>query len=133
MSCLFNSIGALLNVDPTSLRQDVCNYLASNPQCFDDQTRLNDILKWESNISPEDYVENMRSTSTWGGSNEIRAICDMIQVPVFVHNIRDRPPTVIQFYPLRRQPQRNGLHISWSGGHYEPIGKGSISKYYASG
>ena len=122
MSCLFNSIGYLLNTEPQLLRERVCDYLESNPKCFDDGTRVKDVLKWQSGHSPDTYIRNMRSIRTWGSSHEIRAICDMVGIPIVVHNIRDNPPTIIEFSPLTpKRRKQKALHITWSGGHYEPL------------
>ena len=123
MSCLFDSIGHLIQCDPLLLREKVCDYLASNPKWFDDGTHVEDVLKWQlGDHSPETYIRNMRNVSTWGSSNEIRAICDLVGAPIVVHNVRDDPPTEIEFLPLRpKYRKRKALHISWSGGHYTPF------------
>lgn len=121
MSCLFNSLGSLLNVDPAQLRQDVCDYFAKNPVVFDDGTRASDVLEWESDLPASVYVTRMRDARTWGGGPEIFAVCELTGTPVYVHDSRDLRK-VIEFVPQRCRSRR-GLHVEYNGFHYEPLGK----------
>lgn len=120
MSCLFNSIGSLLNLDPTRLRQSVCDYLSSNPAIFDDGTKAKDVVKWLTKQSLENYVNEMRSSQTWGGAYEIRVICDLHKCKINVYDTRSEPNKIISFTPQRLRANRE-LDIRWNGCHFSPV------------
>lgn len=120
MSCLFIAIGSLLQIDPTELRQNVCNYLSSNPVIFDDGTRVSQAIEWESNQSAQEYIKQMRLTSTWGGSPEIKSVCNMYGCNIHVHDIRSSPAKTITFYPSNKR-SKYALHLAWSGNHFTTI------------
>lgn len=117
MSCLFQSLGALTQTCPKELRQEICDYLASNPPLFDDDTTTQGV------VVPclDTYVRTMREPSTWGGAVEIKAFCDLYRVGVVVYDTRSQPPRPIEFLPRRRRTRT--LHLLWNGGHYEPGGR----------
>lgn len=128
MSCLFQSLGKLLRIPHETLRKDVCDYLQSNPVFVDDGTRAHEVIEWDSSGTPSSYVESMRSTSTWGGAVEIRAVCDMTGRVVHVQNLcsgNNTSKKVIDFYPLRAHPNRKCLTVSWNGCHYEAVDVGN--------
>ena len=90
MSCLFDSISYFLKIESSKIREQICN-----------------------------YISKMRSTTTWGGSNEILAACNIwkIKINVYLHNNGNKK---IEFTPL------NGSYIKianivWFGNHYEPL------------
>jgi hypothetical protein len=121
MSCLFNSIGALTGEDPGALRHHICDYIASNPQLIEG-VNSNDVVQWESGMSLESYVSEMRKTSTWGGAIEVKAYVDMTGIPVHVVDIRPSASTnnVIKLMPSGRLRRKKPLVLHWSGGHYSP-------------
>ena len=119
MSCLFQSLAALLQSDHRTLRQDICDYLARNPSLLDDDTQTNDILRWESGLEPKEYIQRMRSYDTWGGAIEIRAFANMSGYKVLVHVARSSK--IIEFLPSRDVPTRGELHIKWTGNHFDPL------------
>ena len=115
MSCLFNSIGKLLDKNPQVLRNEICDYLQANNKLIDGlDTKA--ILKMES----MNYVRNMRRPSSWGGAIEIQCACNICNCRINVLNIRERPQRTIEFIPSNGKIERT-LNISWTGGHYEPI------------
>jgi len=61
----------------------------------------------------------MRKTSTWGGAIEIQVACNLWDCKIFVHNIRDKNKSIIEFIPLHSKIDKI-INISWNGGHYEP-------------
>jgi hypothetical protein len=123
MSCLFNSFShfkhIVKNDSSEVIRSKICDYLESNPQVLED-IKAEQIVDWESNMKLEDYVRRMRSTSTWGGANEIFCFCKIYNVNVEVINIRDGKidNNVIQF---KNTESNETIKITWSGGHYEPV------------
>ena len=100
MSCLFNSLSYFIN-DKSSkdIRNIICDYLENN-----------------------NYIKNMRQTSTWGGAIEIQCACNIWNLKIIVHNIRERNAKNIEFIPLNRNFNKI-IEITWNGGHYEPIRK----------
>ena len=114
MSCLFQSLSYFLKTDDFYIRQKICNYLEANEQIIDGlDTKL--IL----DIEDPDYIRKMRSTTTWGGSIELAAACNIwnMKINVYLHN---RANKVIEFLP------KNGSYVKianiiWYGNHYEPL------------
>jgi hypothetical protein len=121
MSCLFRSLGTLIKCDEDRLRQDICAYLETNPDLMGDGTPASTVVGWESGQDFGSYVGCMRRRSTWGGAIEITAFVHMTGCEVVVHDV-SRPPSVRTITFMAREPRRNvRLHISWNGGHYEPM------------
>ena len=117
MSCLFNSLNHFINFDSYTIRQKICNYLENNQPIIDGiETDL--ILSLDS--SKDAYINNMRSTSTWGGAIEIQAACNLWNLRIIIINIRNAPNTEIEFLPLNNN-YTHTIKLSWNGYHYEPI------------
>jgi hypothetical protein len=118
MSCLFNSLSYFINEPSCQIRQKICDYLQSNLPIMDGiETSV--VLELEQNSS-SNYINSMRSTSTWGGAIEIQVACNIWKICVNVRNDRDRSEKKIQFIPITNQYDRT-IDIYWTGGHYEPI------------
>ena len=123
MSCLFQSLSSYVShQDYSKLRQDICNYLESNPKILDD-INLDKLLEFDD-ISINDYIKNMRNNATWGGAIEIKTFCEMYQVNILVLNIRNNEtdkdsPKEIKF--IASSPSTRWIAISWNGGHFEPV------------
>lgn len=126
MSCLFNSLSKFVSDDSGIIRKKVCDYLETNPILFDD-AKAEDVINWESNMTLNNYVSRMRSTSTWGGAIEIRCFCNIYHLSVEVVNIRGGKNEKSIFFPknyneeVDKETQENIVKISWNGGHYEPL------------
>jgi len=129
MSCLFDSLSRFVGDDSFTLRQKICDYLATNPMLFGDVTAAS-AMEWDG-VPANDYIQRMRSTSTWGGAIEIKAFCNLYNMNVIVENIRDNrrnDNNTIDFTPEPEDGNgndnscgRRGARITWSGGHYEPV------------
>ncbi len=118
MSCLFNSMSHFFPENSSDIRQKICNYLENGGTIIEGlDTAL--ILSFERS----DYIQWMRNTSTWGGAIEIQAACNIWDTKIFVHNIRDRNGSKIEFIPIGNNNCNKIINITWSGGHYEPIRK----------
>ena len=115
MSCLFNSLGFLLDVDSTALRQQICDAFEANVQLMDG-VETKDLLFLTEGA---DYISRMRSTSTWGGAYEIQMVCILYGIRVLVENRRDGTAP-IEFLPHGKTFERTAV-IYWTGGHYEPV------------
>jgi len=114
MSCLFNSLSYFINENSCNIRQKICDYLQNNGKLMDGLD-TNYILNMENN----NYIENMRSMSTWGGAIEIQSACNIWNVRIIVKDIRTNAKTEIEFIPINGNIERT-IKLEWSGGHYEP-------------
>lgn len=114
MSCLFNSLGRLLDIPTNDMRQIICDYLAANKPIMDGMSTA-DIVALES---PQ-YIANMRNSHVWGGAIEIQAAVNHWNIRILVENRRDGK-SPIEFLPLHGSPTKI-LTIYWTGGHYEPV------------
>lgn len=119
MSCLFNSLGRLLNISTNDMRHIICDYLEANKPIIDGMSTA-EILAFEV----PNYVANMRNHHVWGGAIEIQAAVNHWNVRVLVENRRDGKPP-IEFIPLQGAATKT-LTIYWTGGHYEPVSMAPI-------
>ena len=144
MSCLFNSLSYFIKEDSYVIRNKICDYLEQNNKIIDGlETQF--IINLDSN----NYVENMRNQSTWGGAIEIQVACNIWSLRIIVHNYRDKDTTTnnkIEFIPINNGIKNidntdmnqsfsvdsslfsgiqflkeNTIELYWTGGHYEPI------------
>jgi len=117
MSCLFNSIQYFFsNISSNDIRNKICDYLENNNKLIDG-IDTSELLKMEKN---KNYISNMRNSSTWGGAIEIQAACNIWNIKIIVHNIRDNTSRNIEFIPITGKINKT-IEITWNGGHYEPI------------
>lgn len=116
MSCLFNSLGSLLKVDPSKLRADVCSFLEQHSGSLVEGLAAEVVLE----TKVEEYVHKMRNPSTWGGAVEIQSICQMYGVEVQVETPQG---STVHFVP-RNCPTSitHILKVRWTGAHYTPVG-----------
>ena len=116
MSCLFNSMHHFLpNISSGEIRNKICDYLQNNGSLMDG-LNTNEIINMEGN----NYIQNMRNTSTWGGAIEIQAACNIWQWKIIVLNHRDKNHSTIEFLPISNTYTKT-IQLQWTGGHYEPI------------
>jgi ubiquitin thioesterase OTU1 len=117
MSCLFIALGYfMLDSNPDRIRQDICDYLESNPSLYEDGLTLENITELDG-LNNEQYISNMRNRNTWGGAIEIKAFCDLYDIDVQVYVV----PTCKKILFKSNKKHKNGLiKIYWTGNHYEP-------------
>jgi hypothetical protein len=119
MSCLFNSLSHFIpQTDPQAIRQRICDYLQANSPIIDGMN-THDVLQLDS--SSDQYIDAMRSPSTWGGAIEIQAACNIWNARIMVHDIRTGHGQTIEFLPVSTILPDKTFELEWSGGHYEPI------------
>uniref|UniRef100_A0A6C0ER16 ubiquitinyl hydrolase 1 n=1 Tax=viral metagenome TaxID=1070528 RepID=A0A6C0ER16_9ZZZZ len=114
MSCLFNSLSYFINETGYTIRQKICDYLQTNGKIMDGLD-TNYILNMEN----QNYISNMRNTSSWGGAIEIQCACNIWSLRIIVKDIRTFDKKEIEFIPINGSMERT-IKIEWSGGHYEP-------------
>jgi len=120
MSCLFNSLSSFIqNVNSTQLREMICDFLDTNPLLLDDdnETRASELLGGEQELRT--HISQMRRPQTWGSAMEIKAFCDLFSAVVKVKVLSTGK--WIEFLPRVQQQEPATFHISWNGGHYEPL------------
>lgn len=121
MSCLYIALGRLIGQDPTELRKEICDFLATNPHLMEG-VDAETVIQWESEKKIDDYVKTMRSSNTWGGAVELSCFTLMTGHSVVVHDLSTGKE--IEFLPSsrrRHRRRRHTLHISWTGNHFEPV------------
>jgi hypothetical protein len=120
MSCLFHSLGKLLDLPTDTTRQLICDYLLTGQPIIDGMT-TQELLALEC----PDYIDHMRHSQTLGGAIEIQAAVNLWNVRVIVENHRDpNNPPPVEFVPLSSTVSpRTTLRLYWTGGHFEPIQK----------
>jgi len=115
MSCLFNSLSALVGEPPQQIRGKICDWLATDPLMMEDAS-ASQVVVIDSGKELSPYVAHMRLPSTWGGAIEIRAFVSMWKRPVRVWVIRTK-----RWIEFPSEGAGEECKLSWSGGHYEPM------------
>ena len=113
MSCLFNSLSHFIPESSFAIRQKICDYLLENKPIIEGLDTA-----FVLSMEHPNYIQQMRSTNTWGGGIEIQCACNLWNLRILVRNDRDRGQ-FIEFLPLSSYSQT--IRLYWTGGHYEPI------------
>ena len=119
MSCLFNSLHYFIHINSNDIRQKICDYLEQNLPIIDG-IETSQVLELENNSTASNYINSMRSSSTWGGAIEIQVACNIWKICINVQNFRDSNGKTIQFIPINTNYDRS-VNLCWTGGHYDPI------------
>jgi hypothetical protein len=118
MSCLFNSFSRFVGESPQTIRQKICDYLATNPSLYQDISASEAILAdYGKDGNLEAYVARMRSPSTMGGGTEIRAFVNLWKRPVIINSCPNKRQ--IEFI-CNLSNQGAPVKLNWTGGHYSP-------------
>jgi hypothetical protein len=125
MSCLFNSLSKFVPVNSTDLRNQICDYLLTDPILMDN-AKASEVIQWESNVDLNTYVNNMRKLSTWGGAIEIRCFVKLYNISVHVMIIKTLTQgphklTIKTYIEFISESNEKTIKISWNGFHYEPV------------
>jgi hypothetical protein len=129
MSCLFESVCALLNartelirgsrytpiarladtLTHADLRRAVCEVLDTI------KVHGTPLAEWGvMETGNADYVAHMRQRNSWGGGVEIAALAKALRVPIVVHQNDGSE------YTFGRSYTKNPLRLAYTGTHYEP-------------
>jgi len=117
MSCLFDSLGYLLQINGNIVRQQICDFLQNGSHIIEGMTTQS-VLEIENS----NYVGHMRQPSTMGGAIEIQSACNIWKICIIVHNTRDTSNKDMEFVPLNGIYDRT-IELVWNGGHYDPLKK----------
>ena len=128
MSCLFISLGKLLKVDSTKLRQQICDFIVSNPNATWNGTKIHQWIEWvagDEYKTIDRYIKEMRNLNRWGGAPEIAICCLIYNISVEVINYRDQngnvmfneetvPRTIVTSRPqMSKLIDRNYIETKW--------------------
>jgi maleate cis-trans isomerase len=106
----------LPNISGIDIRNQICDYLEQNGKIIEGVS-TQEVLSMENN----DYIQEMRKTTTMGGAIEIQAACNVWNLKIIVKNDRDENGRIIEFIPLNGIDIKKTIQLQWTGGHYEPI------------
>lgn len=121
MSCLFNSLSKYildLNVNGAVVRNDICNFLATNPVLITPDIKAEEVIKDECGMDLEMYVSNMRDSNTFGGAIEINAFTKIYKLNVLVKSLPNKKN--IEFI---ENLEYMWAVLEWGGNHYEAVDK----------
>ena len=122
MSGLFDSLSYYIDASSGEIRQYIADYLEDGGEVIDGiETRDVLVMDADHGGDADRYIAKMRRSSTWGGAVEINACCNIWNVIVRVHNIRDCDGEVIEFVPSSGKRPVGIMDISWSGSHYSAV------------
>jgi hypothetical protein len=133
MSCLFNSLSYFCDYKTEEVRQIICNYMEKDPY-LSSGMKTSTTIQYLEDKNLKNYLETMRSSSTWGGAPEIKAFVNLTKTTVWVRNISSSKSNYIRFsYDLSNEEEKNNknvkvknlysdrIEVTWNGGHYEPV------------
>jgi hypothetical protein len=112
MSCLFESLACFVGSTADGLRNEICDFLQTDPVLYDD-VRVSHLL--DDAETPSDlrrYVHEMRKPTTWGSALEIECFCRLYRCRVDVNVAKTG--AVARFGAGRMKP----FIVLWDGAHY---------------
>jgi hypothetical protein len=102
---------------PQEIRNRICDYLEQNEPVIDG---IDTSVLLSMDGPSDEYISNMRRSSTWGGAIEIQAACNIWRTAIIVQNRRGSEQSDIEFLPVKGAAQ-SSVAVQWTGGHYEPV------------
>lgn len=122
MSCLFDSLGEALNLPGNIIRNDICNYLETNPYLIKDVSFEN-IVRWMNDNDDDDmdmneYIRRMRQESTWGGGTEIKSFVNMTGLNVIIISTRNEDRGKYMLFSSENSTDKRVIVLNWNGSHY---------------
>lgn len=114
MSCLFESLGKSVNINPTELRKIICDYIDTNPKLLDDLT-AEQVIFFTENVPLVRYTSRMRHSHAWGGAIEIKAFCELFRKAVVVAVTYTRK----YFEVIPESGFTTRVVITYNGSHFE--------------
>lgn len=115
MSCLFDSLSFFVKRPSLEIRNEICDYLETDPLLMDD-VKASDIIQVESGKYLHDYIASMRHTSTQGGAIEINAFVKIWKITVLVFS----KPTQ-RWIEFVNDDTKDIIRLVWFGNHYAPL------------
>lgn len=120
MSCLFQSIGSFVQKSPVQCRADICDAMERTLDVLYHGLSLRNWIEYTGTLASV-YIAQMRQPNEWGGAIEIMVASVLYNVELRV----EHPTFVVDFYHASATER---LRISYTGSHYEPVGRESRQK-----
>ena len=76
--CLYNAVALYLGTDVTTLRQEVADYIATDPD------KYRDVIEVDTDRTTEQYIEDVRNNTEWAGDLEINILMRIYNRPIYV-------------------------------------------------
>lgn len=120
MSCLFQSIGKLVQQSHVHVRHKICDYMQHHLDSMHQGMTLRHWIQWQRQSSnAEQYIRNMRSTSEWGGAMELMVATKVYNADIIV--VDGYGKQVAEFLLRDAFTARKRMYVQWTGVHYEPV------------
>ena len=120
MSCLFQSIGKLIQKPHIHVRNEICNYMQQHLDDVHQGMTMRQWIQWQlQSPNAERYVQNMRNPSVWGGAMELTIATKVYGVDIVV--VDGHRKQVTEFLWRDACTARKRLLVQWTGVHYDPI------------
>eukprot|EP00953_Heterococcus_sp_UTEX-ZZ885_P018486 10323-Heterococcus_DN1.PRE.1 len=116
MSCLFQAIGRCIGLPHERVRRDIVDYMQSHADTEIEDLKLKSYIEFAEDVPFEQYVSEMRKSSTWGGEIEMSIACLIydLNIVVFFRDVK-----------MRIGEKRNTtIYLHYTGNHFEAILKG---------
>ena len=118
MSCLFQSIGALLQKNPQVVRNEIVDFIIENQESkLNDMKLKNWVLFNDNNQDFDEYTKSMRNPSEWGSALEIISAVILYDVKISI----EYKSNVIEFGSDIIDESRPNLVLHYTGSHYTPL------------
>ena len=123
-SCLFHSMsyGLKDGSNASTLRAEICNFIASNPSIKICDTPLSDWVKWDSNSNCVEYARKM-SRGSWGGGIEMACVSMIKKCNVHVYERTIMGYKRISAFDYHIDPStKKCVRVLYQGGvHYDSL------------
>jgi hypothetical protein len=122
-SCLFHSMAyGLRSCNASSLRAEICNFIAKNGSFKICDTPLSSWVKWDSGASPSEYARKM-SRGSWGGGIEMAVCSEMKGCNVHVYERSGSGYKRISAFDYHTNPEIKPIvRVVYQGGvHYDAL------------
>ncbi len=123
-SCLFHSMsyGLKDGSNASTLRAEICNFIASNPSTKICDTPLSDWVKWDSNSNCVEYARKM-SRGSWGGGIEMACVSIIKKCNVHVYERTIMGYKRISAFDYHIDPSmKKCVRVLYQGGvHYDSL------------
>eukprot|EP00403_Amphidinium_massartii_P041842 CAMPEP_0178445260 /NCGR_PEP_ID=MMETSP0689_2-20121128/40045_1 /TAXON_ID=160604 /ORGANISM="Amphidinium massartii, Strain CS-259" /LENGTH=387 /DNA_ID=CAMNT_0020069745 /DNA_START=13 /DNA_END=1176 /DNA_ORIENTATION=+ len=122
-SCLFHSLsyGLADGTSASTLREEICSFMAKNAGREISGTPLNQWVQWDSGGNISSYVARMRRRGEWGGGIEMAALSQMRRVNVHVYE-RSRQGGFMRISAFTFPQARKTINVLYQGAmHYDAL------------
>ena len=83
-NCMFSAIGKSIGISAQELRTMVIKWCKSKPTPTINGTPISEWIKWNFNVSQDEYLAQMSREGVWGGAQEMAVIANMLGIAIIV-------------------------------------------------